>query len=138
MFFSNLSRRFLLFLFGWEGAHAHSFSVYANAHLYASRPGTLNLRKSGRAPPIPDWFSGDDYEWESTLPHEPEIEVMSYGKRDWGYVDRSERDYKDVVEDQEFTLGEVWNVKRKYNASGGDYGNEKIAVVWKYDFGGEC
>lgn len=118
--------RFLLFLFGWSGKHAHIFHVYAHAHVYAAtyRPGVLNMKRTGRAPPMPAGYPYSQKVWEDANGLKPEYALVPMG-RTGGKGEDS------------MTLGEVWNRKRERNASGGACENREIAVVWTYDFAGE-
>lgn len=135
------------YLFGWGGGHVHQAKVYAAVELYSrtNRPG--EIKKYGRAPPMPDdWLEGvnADHErvaferrmWEQSRKTEAEWVVRERGKKDgWDSLGMKPGKRGDDVlrKDAAVRLDEVWNEELEKNASEGDYGNDEIAINYEYD-----
>jgi len=137
--FANL-HTLLLFLFGWNGSHLHQSHVYSHVKMYSKNTKPGHMKKYGRVPPLPEWISPDDereiYFWELQHPDSAIYEVVPQGsnRRSGGGHDFR---YETRVEDQELTLGEVWNVKERQNASQGECTNLEMGIQYQYDLGGK-
>lgn len=135
--FANL-HRFILYVFGWNGSHAHQAYVWTNVELYKTKPG--EIKKCGRAPPLPEEPSDWElqyWDWFVMGKREPVHYVVAkgQGKRGQGYFD----EYLSATtkEDQELTLGDLWNLDEDQNISEGECDNEEIGIKYEYDLGCE-
>ena len=106
-----------------------------------SKPG--HMSKYGIVAPLPEWIDPDDerevYFWGLEHPDCALYEVVpqqrerpsrrSGGFKDCGYLTK--------VQDQELTLGQVWSVGGRHNASHGECANKEIGIKYEYDLSGE-
>ncbi|KAL6302792.1 hypothetical protein BKA93DRAFT_736155 [Sparassis latifolia] len=141
--FANLYR-FVLFIFGWSGQHAHRSEICTNVVMYSPSNGRKGeIKKYGVAPPpepdrdedLEEWFA-----WMQKWHHpnnNPVMEVVPCGMRNrrpltYGFEDPISYEIK---QDHEVTVGDVWSLERDHNASGGECANDEIAIKLLYDLG---
>jgi hypothetical protein len=62
----------------------------------------------------------------------PEGRNRSKGRNQWGHGGAG-FDYEESVEDQEITLGMVWDAKKQQKWSKGKCDNTEIGVIYEYD-----
>ncbi|KAI0078254.1 hypothetical protein K474DRAFT_1660710 [Panus rudis PR-1116 ss-1] len=148
--------KFLLYIFGWSGAHLHRFEVVGNVEMYSPNGQKKGMiKKCGRyLPEMPDPHDIEDprewIEWWMLQRHhsDPYIEVVSklpkYPRsprpppydEEWHYYDPPLE--TEVRLETELTIGDVWDVRtpdRRRNATKGECNNRKIGIRMEYDLG---
>jgi hypothetical protein len=110
----------------------------------SSTPG--HVMKYGTVPPLPEWIRPDDereiYFWKLQHPDSAIYEVVPQQHKPLSQHPLSFPDFSYLtrVQDQELTLGQVWNVETlesRRNASNGECDNEEIGIKYEYDLGGK-
>jgi hypothetical protein len=106
-----------------------------------TKPG--HMKKYGIVPPLPEWIEPDDereiYFWKLQHPDCAIYEVIPQQRKRPSGNGGGFEDYRSLtrVQDQELTLGQVWNAEKQRNASDGECANEEIGIKYEYDLGGE-
>ncbi|KII87616.1 hypothetical protein PLICRDRAFT_641983 [Plicaturopsis crispa FD-325 SS-3] len=138
--FANLST-LVVFLFGWHGTRRHSAHVWSDVEMYSPNWKKWHIKKCGYVPPR-EAFEDEAVGYYMEMRAEPEAmyKVVPKGQskkrrmedNNWGFDPPPATTV--TVEDQDLTLGEVWNKKARKNATEGRCTNQEIAI--KYDYAG--
>ena len=147
--FANM-HTLIQYLFGWNGSHSHQTRVYTNVEMYRSANRKGSIKSYGQARVYPEGrvvanLSEEMQEktlnwWNITNGEAAVYEVVATGKnqgktqKSCGYFPDCGWNYR--VEDQELTLGDVWDIDDENNVSKGEYRNRNIGIIYEYELEG--
>jgi len=126
------------YLFGWSNSHLHQANVYTHVQMHTGNHKIGTMERYGCPPTPPDYMvpKGPNYEFEMRMwnlvhSNEAHYEVVPKGGNRLGAAQAF--DCKERVEDQELTLGMVWDSEKERNVSKGKCDNTEIGIIYEYD-----
>ncbi|KAK7000206.1 hypothetical protein R3P38DRAFT_3057636 [Favolaschia claudopus] len=120
--------KLILFMFGWNGMHAHKARVYSFVEMYSPRGKKAGQIKSyGREVCLDE----DGFFMQTRF---AEYDVVPKGRTEWSPLQDMD-DAEERIDDQDLLVSQVWNPNVDENASWGGCANSEMGVIFEYDFG---
>ncbi|KAK7000270.1 hypothetical protein R3P38DRAFT_3057762 [Favolaschia claudopus] len=120
--------KLILFMFGWNGMHAHKARVYSFVEMYSPRGKKAGqIKNYGREVCLDD----DGFFTQTRF---AEYDVVPNGRTEWSPLQDMD-DAEERIDDQDLLVSQVWNPNVDENASWGGCANSEMGVIFEYDFG---
>ncbi|KAJ3934850.1 MAG: hypothetical protein NXY57DRAFT_889267, partial [Lentinula lateritia] len=138
--FANI-HTLIQYLFGWCGGHLHQAKVWADVEMYSGKYKAYHIKIKGRIGPFLDFLDPDNthhlaehyYFGRDRTLAEYDVRLNSSRKRNYS---QDLGDQFVIVEDDQSTIGQVWNRQLTHNACRGKCLDKEIAIEYEYDLGG--
>ncbi|KAF9070840.1 MM3350-like domain-containing protein [Rhodocollybia butyracea] len=121
------------YVFGWEDSHLHQMNVWADVQIRGHY-----ITSKGRKGPFPEWLDSNNPNHIAEHYYfgrmKPEYDVRQVMRRR-RVISEDFGDSRQIVSDDELTIGQVWNLQLVQNAAGGECTNKQIAIEYEYDLG---